>query len=358
MKSFHYTATDENGQEVSGTLEVDRVSDATKEIQGRGLELQSLEQIKDQTGQIRPFIFEATNKHGDDVQGTIQGVDQESVKRVLEGDFGYVINNLDAKSEREDQIFKASQEKISEPAIVFTSEPKITHKKSNIPLDQVREAQHQLKEILTEKGAALSEESKEEIDQLLEKLDLVSRSENKKHWKRLKYQLRDHFKTFKKEIEDYEEKKWEEIDKKTKDEAVESYIDFHEEPKKVSFFKKKVKQVKNQVQAFDKPSSRSEQEILIKQQYESVWTELQRFMGALFFFYIACFFVAYYLKRSGFDDNIIVRIYDTTVFKQLVTTLFVFYGLLSLRHYYLSKRIASDIILIGVFIACLILIYS
>ncbi|MDF2379083.1 MAG: hypothetical protein P1V18_02580 [Candidatus Gracilibacteria bacterium] len=358
MKSFQYTAIDESGETISGTIEVDRVSDATKEIQGRGLELQTLEQINGHAGEIRPFIFDAMDKEGDTIQGTIQGVDRASVKKVLEGDFGYVVNNINVKDERQSEVFHEPKSQTSESSIIFSSEPTITHKKSDIPLEKVREAQQQLEELLTEKGAALSDKSKEIIDQLLEKLDLVSKSQNKKHWKRLKYQLRDHFKSFKREVEEYEQQKWDELEKKSPSESVESYTDFNEKPVKVSLFKRKVHEAKEKIQAFDSPNIRSEQEVLVKQQYESVWVELQRFMGALFFFYIACFFVAYYLKRSGFDENVLVRIFDTTVFKQLVITLFTFYGLLSLRHYFLSKRLASDIVLLGVFGAVLVIIYS
>jgi hypothetical protein len=99
----------------------------------------------------------------------------------------------------------------------------------------------------------------------------------------------------------------------------------------------------------DLPNEHLENEVLAKQQYESVWTELQRFSGALVFFYLVFFFFSYYLKRSGVDDSLLVKIYDTTLFKQLIVGLFLGYAALTIRQEWLNRRIKTDAgLLLGV----------
>src|SRR5690606_32283779 len=173
-------------------------------------------------------------------------------------------------------------------------------------------------------------------------------------WKTLKKEIRNTQKIAEREIRHYEDEKWKAYEQKNPAPAIPSYADF---PQKVSRLMKKdgyVAKVMNWLQTVDTPNEQMESEVLVKQQYESIWTELQRFSGALMGFYLLFFFSSYYLKRSGVDDSLLIRIYDTTLFKQLVLGLFLAYGVLTIRKEYLRKRLKVDIVLVA-FAAALVL---
>jgi hypothetical protein len=366
MKSFQYKAKNQQGQILEGVIETQHFAEATSMIQARGLELLSMEELKSHIEATMPYIFDAIDKEGEPVQGTIQGVDEDVVKQKLEEEFGYEVSKVYKKNdptlqtevvspvgeERANDPEKMPEEK-SEDSIIFQSAPRIIHSKPVIPEEELGEVHESIQLLLVEKGAAISPATRDRLLHLDGMIDLVRESQNKARWKILRHDIRDAQKLAEREIQHYEDEKWRAYEQKNPAPKIQSYSDF---PVNVSRFVKANDTFSRMVawmQTIDLPNENRESEVLAKQQYESVWTELQRFSGALMAFYLAFFFISYYLKRIGMDESLLVRIYDTTLFKQLIVGIFAAYALLTVRKEYMNKRIKEDAFMLLLFAALL-----
>lgn len=369
MKSFQYKAKNTEGQILEGILETQHFAEATSIIQSRGLELISMEELKHHIEETMPYIFDAIDSEGEKVQGTIQGTDEDLVKHQLEKDFGYKVSRVYRKNETPPQAETVMPEKIEEPiseiqaepqandkaedSIIFQSAPRIIHSKPVIPEEELNEVHESIQLLLVEKGAAISPTTRDRLLHLDGMIELVRESQNKGRWKMLRHDIRNAQKLAEREIQHYEDEKWKAYEQKNPAPKIQSYSDF---PVKVSHLVKTndtISKMVSWMQTVDMPNEHQESEVLAKQQYESVWTELQRFSGALMAFYLVFFFASYYFKRMGMDDSILVRIYDTTLFKQLIIGIFSAYTLLTIRKEYMSKRIKGDLFLVLLFAALL-----
>lgn len=362
MKSFQYKAKNQQGQVLEGVIETQHFAEATSIIHARGLELISLEELKSHLEASMPYIFDAVDREGEPVQGTIQGTDEDVVKQKLEDEFGYEVSKVYRKSdpvtpleviaalpEQPEGPVSESVEEKKEESIIFQSAPRIIHSKPAIPEEELNEVHESIQLMLVEKGAAIHPETRERLLHLDGMIELIRENQNKDRWKALKKDIREAQKIAQREIQHYEDEKWKAYEQKNPAPGIQSYSDFHE---KVTQFMKKdgyLSKVITWIQMVDLPNEHLENEVLAKQQYESVWTELQRFSGALVFFYLVFFFFSYYLKRSGVDDSLLVKIYDTTLFKQLIVGLFLGYAALTIRQEWLNRRIKTDAgLLLGV----------
>jgi len=355
MKTYSYTARNECGEEIEGVLEVEQFTDVTREIQARGLELVSLEELRHHAHELKTFVFDALDKSGQSVQGSIQGGDAQAVRRILEEEFGYQVKVVRVKGQAKHkaevkQSFADEASKNS--AIIFTSEPKFLRKSSSLPEQKLQKAHLQLQGFLDEGGKGLSDETRETLLYLDGKIHLLRKSQNKKHWKQLKYQIHKAVAVAERELRDYEEQQWKAYDQRMSSREVP--IDFQDDleadvrPKKVrvSFLKR----LRGWLDGLLDPNIASEAEVLKRQRYESLWTESQRFSGALLLFYLGVSFSSYFLKRMGEVDNFLVRIYDTLLFQQLVFGLFVVFSLLSFRLYFMKKQVLTDGVVVVAFV--------
>lgn len=370
---YEYKAKDHSGKIVKAVSEADNISDATREIKNKGLKLISLKAlqrthdanqvINEDAIELQAFIFKAQDKNGEATQGTIQGTDEESVRKMLEEDFKYQVSSIHKKSEpkpgKSPEVIQASKAQVittaegrreiqakkasGDSSIIFSKQPQIIHRRADISEDELIRVHSEVQYLLSEKGARISEKSRNLLLHLDGKIDLIRDSKNKKHWRKLKSQIRKARKMAEKDIKAYENKKWQSYDEKSGVKTSKPLAELVEKKKRILFKPGgKLARVANAIRCIDNPNQDNSREVNLKETYESVWAELQRFSGALFIFYIICFFVAYYLKRSGMEDQFLVRIYETTLFKQLVIVLFAFYALLSFRLMFLAKRVKSD----------------
>jgi len=380
MKSFQYKAKNDAGKILEGVIDSQHFAEASSIIQSRGLELISLEELKNQMEETMPYLFDAIDAEGEKVQGTIQGIDEDLVKHQLEKDFGYKVSRVYRKDEAhlheefqnepETEILAEENPPIEahhEPApippqaaednIIFQSAPRIIHSKPTIPDEELNQVHDSIQLLVAEKGAAMSSTTRDQLLHLDSMIDLVRENQNKARWKQLRNEIRKVQKLAEREIKQYEDEKWKAHEQKNPAPKGMSYTEF---PEKISHFVKrneKVSKVVNWMQTVDLPNEQQESDVLAKQQYESVWTELQRFSGALVVFYLSFLFISYYLKRSGFEDSLLIRMYDTTLFKQIIFGIFVAYGLLTVRKEYLNKRMRLDAFIVLSFLVVLTLLW-
>lgn len=382
MKSFQYTAKDQQGQLVTGVIETDHFADASSKIQGRGLELISLEELRGQMQQFNSFIFEAVDIEGEAIQGTLTGADESEIRQRLQDELGYQVKNIQMKgglaemqgaphvihvavkddeaekgkssdlAEKRKESIDSAQKVIQqapatkkEESIIFQRQPKMFFGKTTVTDEELDREQKKIELYLHEKGSILSQTTKERFHHLLSMISFVRENRNKKRWKNLKAELRKVEGIALDEVEQHEEMVWKKLEQQDPGKKVDSYQDLDEraslragqESPTLARFKKWARTV-------SEPDESKEGEVLIKQQYESVWGELQRFSGALLCFYMVVYLASYYLMRGGIEDHLLVRIYDTTLFKQLILGLFSLYGLLVIRNHFSKKKILSDLL--------------
>jgi len=366
MKSFAYTAKNPNGELVSGVIETKDFLDASLDMKRRGLELVSLNE-REQIHQLTPFIFDAVDQAGEPVQGTIKAASEEEVKKKLQEDFGYQVKTIHPKEESQTtQVIKASakppehdrreaiarakealsarpQETSAEEKIIFKREIPTLHPKMVIPHEEIDRLEQKVEMLLSEKEGKISQGTRQRLNFLKKMIALIHSNQNKKHWKNLKREVQSAEEIALREIREKEEKEWKALEEQNPGKKVDSYTKFSKEtPVPLFAADGKIAKMMKWFKMIDFPDENNEQQILLKQQYESVWFELQRFSGALFAFYLLCFFGAYYLKRSGVSDHVLIRIYDTALFKQLILGLFSLYALLTVRMDFLTKRMKTD----------------
>ena len=312
---FEYKVKTGSGKIEKGTVEADNFSDATEKIRQRGLRLISLKGIK---------------------------VDTEEASKWRQ---------VEVKIEKNPEIK-------NEESIIFSKKPTISAERKILSDDELDRVHNEIQELLTEKGARMSEETRNLLLHLDGKLDLVRVSQDKRKWKILKTQVRAAKKIAEREIKQYEEAEWRAYDEKNPNKHINSYSEFViNKPRRVFPVSNKFTRIFDSIKIIDQPNENNEKEVLLKQYYESAWVELQRFSGALLMFYLFFYFVSYYLKRIGSDDNFLVRIYDTILFKQIVIALFIFFIVLSLRQIAPYKRLKTDILWLVICIAAISAIF-
>jgi len=371
MKSFQYKAKNELGEVIEGVLETDDFGEASKVIQSRGLELVSLEElraqiqkaviedIREEKQKLRSFTFHALDQDSEDIEGTIQGVDEEGVQKTLADEFGYQQIKISEQEEEREIIDvqrsnEDQEEEMRAESIIFSeSKEPVVEKKTAIPESDLLATHRDIEKLLDDHDDLLSQRIKDKLKQLDSMLDLVREDQSSKHWKKLKKEIRRTLKKAEREVEQHHNRKWSAFEKLEGEDTIEGFDEMQQEPaKKIFNPDSKLSRLTNWLELIDDPNLENEEEVLTKQKYESIITEIQRFSGALFAFYIACYFVAYYLARNGLTDHFLVRIYDAVLFKQIVLVLFSVFCLLTIRNYFLPKRVKSDgvlaLLLIGV----------
>jgi|CXWL01.1.fsa_nt_gi succinate dehydrogenase hydrophobic anchor subunit len=382
MKSFQYTAKNQQGEVVSGVIETAGFGDASEALQRQGLELLSLNE-RQQIEKLTPFVFSAVDHLGEKVEGTLKAADEASVRSKLKQDFGYQVNSVHAQSiakppqtvkisardmtaqehqqSRRDHIARAEasldhppQQKSDDQKIIFKREPPVIPTLQVISEEELQKAENSIEILLQTKSVGLTQGTKERLIHLKTMINLVRENQNKKRWKNLKREISSAEQIADREVRAYEDKRWREHEEKDPAKKIDSYTQFStEKPRPIIDLDSRFSKWKQALQVLDLPNEADDQQLLVKQQYESVWFELQRFSGALLVFYLLCFFVGYYLKRNGVDDHILTRIYDTTVFKELVLVLFSLFCLLTVRVDFLDKRVKYDAMVVTLFLVTL-----
>ena len=373
MTTYRYKAKNTFGESIEGELDTGNITEAVREIQGRGLELVSIEEIKEQLKEMGQYLFDAIDRRGEPVRGTIQGETEEQVRQMLQREFGYQVTDIkrklddiqpEAYLERPEPVTAATTATNDEPpedeGIIFSHKPRAVRKHKRIIADEELDgAQRELQDFLDDGAEILSASLKDRLKHLASMIDLIRENQSKQRWKNLKREIKKVTKVAEQEINAYQDKKWKAFEAKNPSQKVESYTHFEEPPQAQAQPQPKqstpVAAVQTKpfrrswLQIIDLPDETDETEVLMKQQYESAWLELQRFSSALLAFYLLCAFAGYYLMRSGVSDHFMSRIYDTVLFKQITLGLFLFTSLVSARVAYLNGRIASDAaILVGV----------
>lgn len=382
MKSFQYTAKDQQGQLVTGVIETEHFADASSKIQSRGLELISLEELRGQMQQFNSFIFEAIDIEGEAVQGTLTGADESEIRQRLQDELGYQVKNVQIKdsdgtlqhaphvihvavkdvepekanvfgnTEKRRESIGNAQKVISnapgekkEESIIFQRQPKMFFGKAVITDEELDREQKKIEAYLQEKGSILTQSTKDRFKHLLGMISFVRENRNKKRWKNLKAELRKAENVALEEVEQHEEMTWKKLEQQDPGKKVDSYQEFQDRaPLRFGEENSMISRLKKWSRTVSDPDESKDGEVLMKQQYESIWTELQRFSGALLCFYMVVYLASYYLMRGGIEDHLLVRIYDTTLFKQLILALFSFYTLLVIRNGFSQRKVISDIL--------------
>lgn len=384
MKSFQYTAKDQQGQLVTGVIETEHFADASSKIQSRGLELISLEELRGQMQQFNSFIFEAIDIEGEAIQGTLTGADESEIRQRLQDELGYQVKNIQIKDgesasraqhaphvihvavqgeedgkmpapgiveKRKESIGNAQKvmnhapTSKKEESIIFQRQPKMFFGKAVVSDEELDREQKKIEVYLQEKGSILSQSTKDRFKHLLGMIAFVRENRNKKRWKNLKAELRKAENGALEEVEQHEEMTWKKLEQQDPGKKVDSYQEFHDRtPLRFGHENSTIARLKKWSRIISNPDESKDGEVLMKQQYESIWTELQRFSGALLCFYMIVYLASYYLMRGGIEDHLLVRIYDTTLFKQLILALFSFYAVLVIRNSFSQKKVTSDLL--------------
>ncbi len=400
MKSFRYTAQNEEGEKIMGNIESHDFDDALEKIRQQGLQVIAIEEGKKEAEvieELRPHMFEAIlpegvedpeeNKASSFTHQVPRGASALEAQRSAEEQHHTVQVELQEKDPQgieegsnihEDSVSQQSQEshdvpkpqidleqfspsqkaeKEKEESILFSRKENIERQSIESSGDELETLDQEIELILTEKKEAITEVNQERLHHLKGKIDLLRESPNKKRLNNLRREFKRVKKAVEKDIEKDQQKKWDEYEKRAPKEKIESYDEFENsanEPDSSTVLKKETK--RSWVHIVDEPDEENEKEMLIKQQYESVWNEGQRFSSVLVAFYLLTFFISYYLKRSGIEDHFLVRIYDTTLFKQLILVLFTVFSLLTLRKDFLPKKLQSDVavLLLGIILSFMI----
>ncbi|MDP3975290.1 MAG: hypothetical protein Q8P95_00030 [bacterium] len=359
MKSFQYKAKNDQGETVEGIIEADHFTDAHLRIKAEMRDLISLEEVKHQADQLRSSVFSAVEReHGQ--------TDEERIKRKVEQS----LEDGEVKKGQPlvVQVKASSKSEKPDGSIIFSGSPKTSSaflqtESSDFSLEiELRREEQSLQDFLNKHQDALSAITKESLGFLLGKMNFIRDHQNRKFWKELRAEIKRALKLARRELEKYQKDQWYAYGAKAKRQRIDSYTEFEKEKseetsdedwsflqrqKEAALFSKGwAHKLGKWLQIVDEPNETLEQEVLLKQQYESVWDELQKFSQALVFFYLACFFLAYYLKRNGADDAFLVRVYDAVLFKQIVLMLFGFFALTSLRSFFLPKRVKADLLLL------------
>ncbi len=353
MKTFSYTARNAAGKVIEGTVKTANFQHATESIRAQGLELISLEEMQQQVEVLRSSVYEALddqsdqeaenssetdNQQGQDNSVVFRGLHQEQVDA--------------AQAEASHQQPAAVQAVVSE-SIIFSPAQKKPLWSRSFPHEKLEKAKSELDELLTR--SHLSQELKQDLDKLLQKLILVKEHQNKKYWKDLRKEIKAKVKQVKRFLDDRHDQSWQQLQQSS--DKVESYSEFSEQVQEERRGEQqKVQKVKHSssfmklLQTLSDPNPHEETEVLLKQRYESVWIEVDRFMGALMVFYLCFFFLGYYLKRSGIEDSLLIDIYSATLFKQITLGLFLFSAAIGVRNQFLPKKVAVDGVVLAVWL--------
>jgi hypothetical protein len=363
MKSFKYTAQNELGEKVTGNIESSGFDDALEKIRKQGLQVMAIEEGKWQEQLIdkeRHEVFEAILPDAEELEddeelgelGELEELETQehhTVEVEIESkdskDLKDAKDAKDLKEEDIEPIEEVSRSQIKkEESILFSRKANIAKQSKDASGDDLENLDQEIEAILSEKAELISVDSQDRLEHLRGKIDLLRDNPNSKRLKNLKREFKRVKKSADKDIEKNEQRKWDEYEKKAPGKKVESYDDFEKGAEKKESQRNIVTNEKRSwYKVIDEPDEDNDKEVLIKQQYESVWNEAQRFAGVLFAFYLLTFFIAYYMKRVGIEDNFLVRIYDTTLFKQLIIVLFTGFALLTLRKDFLPKKLQSDV---------------
>lgn len=313
--------------------------------------------------QQSPFLFNAIDSLGERVSGTAQGKDEDEVRSRLQREFGYKVVDIREKfnASRASPLASSAEEaqKKKEEPILFEGKPKeeaVRKKVSDETLDLLH---HRVAAMLSSNASLLSDSTQAQLRHLDGKIDLLKDYASWSQFLWLRWQLWRALSRAGREIALFHQKKWREYEGKAPENPSMSYTEFGETVKKRRLFSQPqlLSRLKHWYAVLEHPDENKEEEILMKQQYESVWLELQRFSTALMGFYLVFLCIAYYLKRDLSSDLFMVRIYDAPLFKQIMLALFIFSTIASLRRWYLPKRLAIDSCLVLSFVILLWLVF-
>ncbi len=356
MKTFTYTARNAEGDVVQGTVKTSNFQHATESIRAKGLELISLEEMQQKVEELRTFVAETLDEDHHKAEEVILASNMETAQEVLQEDFG---EELEKVMRKEDQVSESPEPEVesqSSESIIFSPAEKKPLWSRSFPHAQLERAQEELKGLSTRPG--LSSELKQDLENILQKITLVKEHQNKKYWKDLRKEIKSKRKQVERFLEQQQDQSWNELQKQSA--HLDSYSEFSEgvhqqreqEKQKMTTEPtiKKASSLMKMIQVLSDPNIHDEREVLLKQRYESLWIEMDRFMGALMVFYLCFFFVGYYLKRSGIPDNILVDIYTATLFKQITLGLFLFSAAIGIRNQFLPKKVSSDALIITIWL--------
>ncbi len=315
--------------------------------------------------QQSPFLFDAIDSLGERVQGTVQGKDEDEVRVRLQREFGYKVVDIREKLGREQVVPVQKspipqEERKKEEPILFEGKPKEEVVGKKISEETLRALHHRVDVMMKNNASFLSESTQAQLRHLNGKIDLLKNYASWSQFLRLRWQLWRALRRGEREISLFHQKKWQEYEGKAPENPSMSYTEFGDSVKKQRIFHQPQQffsRLKHWRAVLEHPDETKEKEVLAKQQYESVWLELQRFSTALMAFYLIFLCTAYYLKRNLGSDLFVVRIYDAPLFKQIMLALFCFSGLVTLRRFFIAKRITLDASLLLSFMLILWLVF-
>jgi hypothetical protein len=322
------------------------------------------------------FQYNARNSRGDLVKGNVDARDYTTaIKRVASSNL-FIIELVELKQDVQyDEPKLEPKNDIKRPehsdAIIFTSvkstAPEHPQSKSETktpqhkPNDELKELCEQVESFLQEKGEHMTQATRENLILQLEKVSWVRESQNDQLLQKQLKTIEKLLKKSKKEVNHYEIKMWEQWGKGLKTSKgpskfklstllgieSESLVEEHTAVHQKAVFVEghptnPIQQVLYWYQVLSHPDDTKEEELLMREKYDAVWTEMQRFIGVLLFCYMIFYFVAYTYLQTRVDDSFLLRVYDTPLFKQIVVALFLGFGLLTLRKNFIARKMWVD----------------
>jgi len=360
MKAYQFTAKNDEGEVFKGVLEAMSFNDAMEIIRRKELDPVAVEESQHKVEDLRASLFGT-------IGSGVKTVPRPAPKNVPVKKKEHFVSDEELYEKKKQLFPEKVQEPVQEPefqeqqaqeqtrssereGIVFHQQPNPVG--ALLPEQELLEAHEDIQALLRRQSSGLSTMTRERLEHLLEMLDLVREQQNKKRWRNLKREIKKVLKIAQREMKAQHDQAWQKVSQAPEGhDGLERYDDVVSEvPERKIHETREPSRLVQWFHILDQPNQANEEEVVMKQQYESVWIEMQRFTSALVAFYLFFLFVSYYLKRSGVADNFLLRVYDTTLFKQLVLVLFITFTLLTLRRLLLPKRVASDAVLVLLFL--------
>ena len=191
MPTYKYTVANQDGKKLSGTVVAPNESLARKELNNLGFSILSLKESKEQNedNQSNKFIFEAIDKTGKQVHGSIASKQKEAAFKRLHLEYNLTVTAIWPESANEEQIKTARSEGTSQLqnrlAQEITAKNQATEvknlaeqQKQNIVKNKIDFVLDKINKLLADFQETIDEDQKSEINKKIDKLLRIKNSTN------------------------------------------------------------------------------------------------------------------------------------------------------------------------------------
>jgi Pyruvate/2-oxoacid:ferredoxin oxidoreductase gamma subunit len=383
MTTFRYRARTVDQDTVFGDIQAESLSEAMTKLASLGFADVSLEKQEQDVVDVESssaevtFEFEGLKQDGSLVHGTLKSTDRLSAMRALIHQYKitpeYVCETEAAGSEkdymRSGGVKDLVEQLNGEEKELFSREKALENILSEAEKDFHREidmAVQEATDFLTRNQKRLSVADFEKLQKKIREVLRIKSMRDFGALARLKTSLADLMKLFQKKMGEIVDQ-----DLKIFFSALDEYENVYkyaellrknpEMKKKLLFFElKRLRKKSDRKDAFKKIKLVLRGgEISHERDHHPAWYEIQRFLGALVFFYLILFGVAYYMtkKEMAYSLPFLESVARNELLYKISIVLFAFYVLLTLKLYFFRATKARNLLflVVGVVIVGLVI---